>query len=265
MTQNMVEHRAAVAVNAPVHQVYNLFSHFNDFPKFMSFVKEVTYYNDQQSHWVAEVSGKHEWDAVNENWLPDKQIGWHSTSGLVNSGRVIFEPLAEDQTRVSVFINYDPPAGILGDIGEHLGVGRHFDEVLQNDLNHFAKMVDLAPANTNDPNWSQYLFHPESAAVQGTTTARQNATMGGDFAAPELTQGVNSGQAIGFIPPETGTNAPLATNTDRPIVLDRDIIAEPVNTPTTNGQPVQRPDEADYPVENGRLLPPDYNDYGNKV
>ena len=38
----MAQHMASVTVNAPVHQVYQLFSHFNDFPKFMSYIKEVT-------------------------------------------------------------------------------------------------------------------------------------------------------------------------------------------------------------------------------
>jgi uncharacterized membrane protein len=43
----MAEYHAAVTVNAPVHQVYTLFTHLHDFPKFMSFVKEVTYYDEQ--------------------------------------------------------------------------------------------------------------------------------------------------------------------------------------------------------------------------
>jgi len=108
-------------VNASVHQVYAMFSHFNDFPKFMSFVKEVTYYDDQRSHWVAEVVGKHEWDAINENWIEDQQIGWRSTSGLENNGRVTFQPSGANQTRVDVYINYNPPAGVLGDAGEKNG------------------------------------------------------------------------------------------------------------------------------------------------
>src|SRR5690348_11045127 len=37
----MADHRATVVVNAPIDQVYPMFTHFNDFPKFMSFVKEV--------------------------------------------------------------------------------------------------------------------------------------------------------------------------------------------------------------------------------
>ena len=113
MTQGMVEHHAAIAVNAPVHQVYNLFGHFNDFPKFMRFIKDVTYYDDQRSHWVADVAGSHEWDAVNEDWIPDRQIGWRSYSGLENYGRVTFRPVAQSQTMVDVYVSYHPPAGIL--------------------------------------------------------------------------------------------------------------------------------------------------------
>jgi uncharacterized membrane protein len=177
MAKTYAEHHASVTVNAPVNQVYSLFSHFNDFPKFMSFVKEVTYYDDQKSHWVAEVVGRHEWDAVNEDWIPDKQIGWHSTKGLDNFGRVTFEPATTNQTKVDVYINYDPPAGVLGDLGEKAGAGKRFEEALQNDLNNFARMVDQAPAGALDPTSSNYLFHAESAAAQGKTTERQNETM----------------------------------------------------------------------------------------
>jgi uncharacterized membrane protein len=173
----MAEHHASVTVNAPVHQVYELFTHFNDFPKFMSFVKEVTYYDDQNSHWVAEVVSGHVWDAVNQNWLQDQQIGWVSTSGLKNSGRVTFKAVSLHQTLVDVFISYDPPAGVIGDIVENLGVGDRFEAVLQHDLDNFAEMVRQAPIGALDPTSSNYLFHPDSAAAKGTTTDRQDATM----------------------------------------------------------------------------------------
>src|ERR1700730_325930 len=114
-TQGMAEHHASVTVNAPMHQVYGLFTHFNDFPKFMSFVKEVTYYDDQRSHWVAEVAGQHDWDAVNEDWIPDRQICWRSVKGLNNRGCVSFQPTSLNQTHIDVNISYDPPAGVLGD------------------------------------------------------------------------------------------------------------------------------------------------------
>lgn len=177
MQKQYATHHAEVTVNAPVHQVYSLFSHFNDFPKFMSFVKEVTYYDDQNSHWVAEVVGKHEWDAVNDNWVPDRQIGWHSTKGLDNFGKVTFEPVGSGRTKVDVFINYNPPAGVLGKAGEKLGAGGRFENALQHDLDHFARMVDQAPSGALDPNSSNYLFHKDSAAAKGDTTKRQEETM----------------------------------------------------------------------------------------
>ena len=180
MTTNQTKyttHSTSVTVNAPVEQVYQLFTHFNDFPKFMSFVQEVTYQNENTSHWVANVVGRHEWDAVNEGWMPNRQIGWRSISGLDNFGRVTFESLGTNQTRINVEVNYNPPAGVLGDVGEHLGAGNRFDEALRRDMNNFAQMVDQAPEGALDPNSSSYIFHDNSAASQGKTTERQNQTM----------------------------------------------------------------------------------------
>ena len=183
----MAEHYAFVTVKAPVHQVYSLFTHFNDFPKFMSFVKEVTYYDDQRSHWVAEVIGQNEWDAVNENWIEDRQIGWRSFNGLENSGRVTFQPVGVNQTRVDIYINYNPPVAVLGDIGENLGAGARFDSVLQNDLNNFARMVEQVPGAL-DLESSNYLFRSSSAATKGTTTSHQDATVTDEYTWDHVSQ-----------------------------------------------------------------------------
>jgi uncharacterized membrane protein len=286
--QGMAEHHAAVTVNAPVHQVYGLFTHFNDFPKFMSFVKEVTYYDNQRSHWVAEVVGRHEWDAVNENWVEDQQVGWHSTNGLENFGRVTFQPVGANQTQVDVFIDYDPPAGVLGDIGENLGAGSRFDSVLQHDMDNFARMVDQAPPGALDPTSSNYLFHSDSATAKGTTTSRQDETMNRDN--PGYTTN-NPGTGYGTNTPDynnpgytgtMGTNDPGYTSTSgysttntsgytsdnmttpddtasRP-VLDQDIINEPNNAGTYSGIPENQSGvmPADTGVTNPSL-PPDQN------
>ncbi|HYW53041.1 MAG TPA: SRPBCC family protein [Candidatus Elarobacter sp.] len=174
----MAEHSASVTVNAPLHQVYQLYTHFNDYPKFMTFVKEVTYLDDQRSHWVVDVAGTHAWDAVNEDWVPDRHIGWRSVDGLKNSGRVTFEPVGADRTRLTVEVTYEPPAGLLGAIGEVLGAGGQFERRLQHDLEHFAAMVEQAPPGALDPTSSAYLFHGESAAAQGKTTLAQDESMG---------------------------------------------------------------------------------------
>jgi len=256
--QGWAHHHASVMVNASVHQVYAMFSHFNDFPKFMSFVKEVTYYDDQRSHWVAEVVGKHEWDAINENWIEDQQIGWRSTSGLENNGRVTFQPSGANQTRVDVYINYNPPAGVLGDAGEKMGAGSRFESVLQHDLDNFARMVDQAPPGALDPTSSNYLFHSGSAAAKGTTTERQNQTMqggsttatGSDYTTGTAGSSYTSGASSDYMREpgssstagtssdySTGTSGAYTTGgypTDRP-VTDQDIISGQYDRGTTQG------------------------------
>lgn len=199
MEKKYVEHHATVTVNAPVEQVYPLFTHFNDFPKFMHFVKEVTYRDEQNSHWVAEVAGEHEWDAVNEDWVANQQIGWRATRGLDNFGKITFEPTGTNQTKVHASVNYVPPQGVLGQVGEKLGAGSRFEHALQSDLDHFAHMVDNAPAGALDPTSSSYLFHAESAAARGETTPQQEKTM---YEQPE------AGPGQPRTPPETGPSQP---------------------------------------------------------
>lgn len=157
-----------------------MFTHFNDFPKFMRFVKEVTYYDDQRSHWVAQVGGRHEWDAVNEGWIPDQQVGWRSINGLQNTGRVKFTPVGTGKTMVDVFLNYTPPAGVLGAAVEKLGMDSHFQAALEEDMQNFARMVEKAPPSALDPMSSHYLFHEGSAVARGEATTRQEESMAHD-------------------------------------------------------------------------------------
>lgn len=232
MAQTWAEHHASATVNAPIHEVYCLFSHFNDFPKFMSFVKEVTYYDDQRSHWVADIVGRHEWDAQNQDWVENRQIGWRSYNGLENTGKVTFQTVGPMQTLIDVYISYNPPAGLLGDLGERLGAGSRFENALQQDLNNFARMVDQAPPGALDPESSNYLFHSGSAAAKDTTTSRQNATMGNE-------------------PNEPAVTSTTGTRENRP-VTDQDIINEPTGAPVTPGTSTD-------PGTRNRVMPPERN------
>ncbi|GCE05736.1 SRPBCC family protein [Dictyobacter aurantiacus] len=176
----MSEHHVSVTVHAPIEQVYAFFTHFNDFPKFMSFVKEVTYYDERRSHWVAQIAGTHEWDAVNESWIPNQQVGWRSTSGLANSGLVRFDSMGTDSTRVDVYISYTPPAGVAGRVVNSMGIDERFQTSLQQDMENFARMVEEAPQGALDPMQSHYLFHDQSAVAKHQVTSGQQASMQSD-------------------------------------------------------------------------------------
>ncbi|MEO7558744.1 MAG: SRPBCC family protein, partial [Nitrosospira sp.] len=77
----------SIEVNVPVSTVYNQWTQFEDFPKFMKGVLEVRQLDDTHLHWCAEVAGKEEeWDAEITEQIPDKRIAWRSTSGAQNAG-----------------------------------------------------------------------------------------------------------------------------------------------------------------------------------
>ena len=201
--QGWAHHHASVAVKKPLHQVYALFTHFNDFPKYMHFIDQVTYIDNMRSHWVADIAGHHEWDAINEGWVEDRQVGWRSYNGLQNEGKVTFQPLGEGETRVDVYISYNPPLGFIGEMAENMGVGSKFEHDLQNDLENFATMAEATPRQQTDPTFSADLYNSDSAAAEGKSTTQQDETMGTDYV-------------------RDSNDFP----TGRP-VLDQDIISEP--------------------------------------
>src|SRR5918998_32982 len=71
----------SVEVAAPLRAVYNQWTQFEEWPRFMAGVKEVRQLDDTHLHWHAEVWGKDkEWDAEITEQVPDQVIAWRSTS-----------------------------------------------------------------------------------------------------------------------------------------------------------------------------------------
>ncbi len=108
----------AINVNAPVDVLFNLWSNFENFPRFMTNVLEVRNINDRTSHWkVAGPAGVPvEWDAEITKVVPNEMIAWKSVEGspVANAGYVLFEPNDDGTTEVSVRLSYNPPAGAIG-------------------------------------------------------------------------------------------------------------------------------------------------------
>ena len=142
----MAQHTASVVVQAPVGEVYAAWTRFPEYPKIMSHVRSVSYIDGERTRWVVNVVGRHEWAARNENWIPERQIGWRSIDGQENSGLVAFSPKVDGSTEITVMIEYTPPAGMLGVIGEVLGAGKSFERQLRRDLEQFAETFRRATA-----------------------------------------------------------------------------------------------------------------------
>jgi uncharacterized membrane protein len=135
----------SIDVNAPLSAVYNQWTQFEDFPEFMEGVTEVRQLDDKRLHWKAKIAGKEkEWDAEIFEQTPDACIAWRSISGVMNSGKVSFQSLGPDKTRVNLKINYDPQ-GIVENLGGALGV---VSARVQGDLNRFKDFIESRRTET---------------------------------------------------------------------------------------------------------------------
>ena len=129
----------SVTVDVPVDMAYNQWTQFEEFPHFMEGIESVKQLDDTHLHWRAKVAGKtEEWDAVITEQVPDQKVAWKSTSGRENAGVVTFNRLGENQTRVTVQMDYDPE-GVVENVGDALGF---VDRRVQSDLNRFKKCIE---------------------------------------------------------------------------------------------------------------------------
>jgi uncharacterized membrane protein len=129
-----------IHIDAPVHSVYEQWTHFEQFPQYMHNVKSVTKSGDKRYHWVAEIGGKTvEWDAEVTSMQPDRELAWRSVSGDKNSGEIRFQPMGEG-THLFMTIVYDPPMGVLGELGDKLTQRMSSDT--EEDLKNFKKLME---------------------------------------------------------------------------------------------------------------------------
>jgi uncharacterized membrane protein len=129
-----------IEVDRPVRTVYNQWTQFEEFPRFMDGVKEVKQLDDTHVHWHAEVFGKDkEWDAEITEQVPDEKIGWKSISGdAPNAGTVRFEPLGPNRTRVRLVMAYEPQ-GAAESVGDAIGL---FGSRVEKSVKEFKKYIE---------------------------------------------------------------------------------------------------------------------------
>jgi uncharacterized membrane protein len=110
--------RESVVVNRPIAEVYRFWRRLENLPRFMTHLKSVTETAGKQSHWVATGPGglPVEWDAEIIHEVADQTIGWRSLEGadVVSAGSVNFDVADGQGTRITVHLQYAPPAGRAG-------------------------------------------------------------------------------------------------------------------------------------------------------
>jgi uncharacterized membrane protein len=135
----------SIEVNLPVRTVYNQWTQFEEFPRFMEGVEEVRQLDDKRLHWKASIAGKtEEWDAAITDQIPDQLVAWRSTSGSENSGAIRFTPIGDAKTRVTAVIGYQPE-GIIEKAGDAIGA---VDRRVEGDLERFKEFIEQRGAAT---------------------------------------------------------------------------------------------------------------------
>jgi uncharacterized membrane protein len=129
----------SIEVDQPITTVYNQWTQFESFPEFMQGVEDVRQLDDKHLHWKADIAGfEREWDAEIIEQIPDQTIAWRSIGDVRNDGRVSFQPVTEDRTRVIVRFDYEPQ-GIVEKLGDKLNV---VDNRVEGDLQRFKEFIE---------------------------------------------------------------------------------------------------------------------------
>jgi uncharacterized membrane protein len=129
----------SIELNVPVRTAYNQWTQFEEFPRFMEGVKEVTQLDDTRLHWKAAIAGQDkEWDAEITEQTPDQRIAWTSRGGAINGGVVTFHRLSDARSKVMLQLEY-APQGVVESVGDALGV---VSSRVQGDLERFKEFIE---------------------------------------------------------------------------------------------------------------------------
>ncbi|MBX9421209.1 MULTISPECIES: SRPBCC family protein [Streptomyces] len=99
-----------IRVDAPVREVYDQWTQFEEFPRFMDGVEEVRQLDDRHCHWRTRVAGvTREFDTEIVDQLPDERIAWRTVGGDVKQrGVVTFQRLDDAHTEVTPAMELEP-------------------------------------------------------------------------------------------------------------------------------------------------------------
>jgi hypothetical protein len=129
----------SIEINAPLQAVYNQWTRFEEFPRFMGGIDEVRQDGPNKLFWRAKIGGKEkQWEAKITEQVSNERIAWQSVEGAPNRGAVTFEQVDVSLTRVTLKMEYDPE-GLLEQAGDALGItlGQ-----VEEDLNRFRDLME---------------------------------------------------------------------------------------------------------------------------
>lgn len=150
----LVHVERVTTINKPVHEVYQFWHQFENFPRFMRHLESVEMLGERRSRWRAKAPAGMtvEWEAETVEDREDEWIAWRSLPGstIENSGSVRFSPAPGARgTEVRVQLQYSPPAGTLGR-GIAWLFGEEPDQQIHEDLHRFKQLMETGEIPLSD-------------------------------------------------------------------------------------------------------------------
>ncbi|APR84310.1 Hypothetical protein A7982_09659 [Minicystis rosea] len=140
-----VDFHKTIHVHAPLEEVYEFFTDVENFPRFMSHVRDVKRIGDDRYHWVADGPAHIpvSWDAEVTRRVPNQLFAWHSLDGAAvsNEGSVRFDKDGESCTRLDIQMSYNPPAGAVGHLVASM-FGADPKHAMDQDLVRFQSLME---------------------------------------------------------------------------------------------------------------------------
>ncbi|GAA3507096.1 SRPBCC family protein [Streptomyces showdoensis] len=135
-----------IKVDAPLREVYDQWTQFEEFPVFMEGVEEVHQVDDRLCHWRTRFAGvTREFDTEIVDQLADERISWRTVDGDVRQkGVVTFQRVDDSHTRVSLAMEIEPQ-GVVEKAGTALGI---VESRVQGDLERFKHFIEERDAAT---------------------------------------------------------------------------------------------------------------------
>lgn len=134
-----------IDVDRDVRTVYNQWTQFEEFPRFMEGVDRVQQIDDRHLHWEVDIVGvDREFDAEITEQTPDQRIAWRSRTGVDQGGVVTFHPLNDEQTRVTLQLTFEPE-GLVEQAGDTLGL---VAARVKGDLKRFKEFIESRGSET---------------------------------------------------------------------------------------------------------------------
>jgi uncharacterized membrane protein len=136
-----------IDIGVPIETVYNQWTQFEDWPKFMHRVQQVSQEDETHVSFKTKIWGKtKEFKAEIVDQRPDERIKWKVAEGVTHSGVVTFHELGPRLTRVEVNLDVEP-----GSLLEKAARGmRYIKRAVRADLARFKAYVLMEEEATGE-------------------------------------------------------------------------------------------------------------------